>query len=361
MDESPPSASFASSRAQDEALAPNRSPRAPATSASGGCLMAIVKMVVAPLVGLAIMTVFALVFAGTLFPAGDEKPAEKFHSLNAQATDKIAIVTVDGTILEGEGFVKKQIDAVRADEHVRAVVLRIDSPGGSVTASDYMLHHLVKLREERNLPIVVSMGGMAASGGYYVAMAVGKEKDSIFAEPTTWTGSIGVVIPHFNVEGLLKRYEIEDDSIKSHPLKQMGTPTKKLTEQERKIFQALVDDCFDTFKQTILSGRPNLGADKLDELATGQVFTAKQAIANGLVDKQGFIEDAIDRAIELAGLSREHVKAVRYRRPPAIFDLFAGAQAKAAPAIDAKGLADLLTPRAYYLCSWLPTLAQSGE
>src|SRR5688500_19769660 len=108
--------------------------------------------------------------------------------------------------MEGDGFVKRQIDRIREDENVKAIVVRVDSPGGTVTGSDYIYHHLKKLRKEKNVPIVVSMGGMAASGGYYVSMAVGDEKDTIFAEPTCETGSIGVILPHYDLSGLMARY-----------------------------------------------------------------------------------------------------------------------------------------------------------
>jgi protease-4 len=341
------------------ALAPARS--APSPVVASGCMNLIVKLVLFPILGLVAMFIFASTIAAAIFSGDSDKVAERFHSLDESAKNKIAIIAVEGAIIDGEGFVKKQIDAVRNDPDVKGIVLRINSPGGSVTASDYMLHHLVKLREERGLPIVVSMGGIAASGGYYVAMAVGDQPNSIFAEPTTWTGSIGVVIPHFNVEGLMKRFEIEDDSVKSHPLKQMGSPSRKLTDQERRIFQGLVDDCFDTFKRVVKSGRKNMTDAKLAELATGQVFTTRQALDSGLVDKEGFIEEAIDRAIELANLTKDGVKVVRYRRPPVLFDFLPSAQAKSSRGPDAQALLDLLSPRAYYLCTWLPVAAASGE
>lgn len=333
---------------------------APRPSASSGCFMAILKIAILPILGIVGMAIIASAFAATLFTTYDDQVLEKFHSHNQSAVDKIAIISVEGAIIEGEGFAKRQIDAVRNDPNVKGIVLRINSPGGSVTASDYLLHHLVKLRDERDIPIVVSMGGIAASGGYYVAMAVGTQPDTIYAEPTTWTGSIGVVIPHFNVEGLMKQFEIEDDSIKSHPLKQMGSPSRRLTDQERQIFQALVDDCFDTFKSVVKSGRPNMADAKLVELATGQVFTTRQALSNGLVDKQGFMEDAIERAIALAGLSSSNVKVVRYQRPPALFDFLPSARAREADAAKIQALLDVLTPRAYYLCTWLPVAAASS-
>ena len=186
----------------------------------------------------------------------------RWHSLSKTATDKIAIITVEGTILGDEGFVKKQIDQVRDDDHVKAVVLRVDSPGGTVTGSDYIYHHLKKLAEDKQIPLVVSMGSIAASGGYYVAMAVGDTENTIFAEPTTWTGSIGVIIPHYDISGLLEKWDVKDDSIASNPLKMMGSPTRKFPEpiraEEQQILQGLVDSSFDGFKEIVLASRPAL-------------------------------------------------------------------------------------------------------
>lgn len=284
---------------------------------------------------------------------------ERFHSGDEHASNKIAIITVDGAILEGAGgFVKKQIDRVREDDDVKAIVLRVDSPGGTVTASDYILHHLKELKDDRELPLVVSMGGMAASGGYYVAMAVEDEPDSIFAEPTSWTGSIGVIIPHYNFEGLMAHWEIEDDSIASHHLKDMGSPFKKMTPEEREIFQGLVDDSFDRFKEIVKTGRPKYREkpELLDAVATGQVFATSKAIESGLVDKEGFIEAAIERAAELANVDPDNVRIVDYKEPVTLASLLgASAQARATP-FDVQTLVELTSPRAYYLCTWAPPL-----
>jgi protease IV len=330
-------------------LAPPRRGRSSAALALG--LMAVLAVIV----GGVLLVGFAAVAAMGL--GSDDQPEEHYHSLARHGGDKVAIITVEGTILDGDGFAKKQIDRVRDDKHVKAVVLRVNSPGGTVTGSDYLYHHLTKLAKEREIPIVVSMGGIAASGGYYVAMAVGDEPDTIFAEPTTWTGSIGVVIPHYNVAGLMQKWEVEEDSIKSHPLKQMGSPTKKMTPEERAIFQALVDDSFSRFKQIVRAGRPKLRDDPktLDRVATGQVFTTHDALAAGLVDREGFIEDAIDRAIELAGLDKDHTKVVKYKRHAGLFDFGISAHA-GSRGPDLALLLDMATPRAYYLCTWLPVM-----
>jgi len=322
------------------------------------------------LVGLLVMICVLVAVVGTMMVAmaavvamvgsSDSLIEERYHSLAKHAEDKIAIITIDGVILESDGYIKKQIDHVRDDAYVKAVVLRVDSPGGSVTGSDLILHHLSQLRKQRKLPLVVSMGGLAASGGYYVSMAVGDQKDSIFAEPTTWTGSIGVIIPHYDLSGLMGQLKVQEDSIKSHRLKAMGSFAKPMTEEERTIFQGLVDDAFTRFKDIIKAGRPKFreNDEALTKLATGQVYTTRQALADGLVDKEGFIEDAIARAIELAGLDESKVKAVEYKRPFSFMDGLLASRASAA-GLDVSALLELASPRAFYLCTWLPTLMRA--
>ncbi len=321
------------------------------------------------LLAFAVMTIFGLVSSYQSYFNSPGGPQEKFHSLSAEATDKVAIVTVSGTIMEGNGFVKKQLDRVRKDKKVVAIVLRIDSPGGTVTGSDYLYHHVRKLCKERELPLVVSMGSICASGGYYIAMAVGDNPDAIFAEPTTWTGSIGVVIPHYDLSGLLASYDIKDDSIASHKYKLMGSPTRALNEEERaeerSLFQELVDRSFARFKEIVRSGRPDFRKDDeaLNKVATGQIFTASQALERGLVDKIGFIEDAIKRAAELADRDPEDLRCVRYEEPPTSLSTLLSSRANQGSLLnsDLQGFLDLASPRAYYLCTWLPSILSNTK
>jgi protease-4 len=282
---------------------------------------------------------------------------EQYHSLDKYAGDKIAIITVSGVILEGEGFVKKQIDRVRNDENVKAVVVRVDSPGGTVTGSDYIYHYLTRLREERDIPLVVSMGSVAASGGYYLSMAVGDQEDSIYAEPTTTTGSIGVIIPHYDLSGLLARFDVKDDSIASHERKQMLSMTKPMSPDDEKVIRAYLNEAFTMFKDRVKAGRPAFRNDEsaLDQLATGEIFTAAQAERTGLVDKIGFLEDAIDRAIALAKLDKDDVRVVKYKAPASFLDL-ASFESSSAGRGHLAALMELATPRAYYLSTTLPLL-----
>ncbi len=288
--------------------------------------------------------------------------------MNRDGTDKVAILSIEGTILSGEGFFKQQIDHARkdiADGNLKAIVLRVNSPGGTISGSDYMLHHLRRLVQDSKkakIPVVVSMGGIAASGGYYVSMCVGDAPDTIFAEPTTWTGSIGVIIPHYNVADLMEKWGIQEDAVASHRLKGMGSLTRKMTPEERKIFQQLVDEGFARFKEVVMQGRPSFRNDPaaLDRLATGQVYTADQALKNGLIDRIGFVEDAVDRAIHLARLDPTNVKVVKYKAEPRLADILLG-QSRAQPSFDLVAFLDSATPRAYYLCTWLPAAAGSAK
>jgi protease IV len=293
---------------------------------------------------------------------------ERYFSLNRHGTQKVAIISIEGTILSGEGFFKQQIDHAKkdiADGKLKAIVLRVNSPGGTISGSDYMLHHLRKLvdgSQGPKIPIVVSMGPIAASGGYYVSMCVGDTPETIFAEPSTWTGSIGVIIPHFNVVDMMGKLGVEEDAIASHHLKGMGSITRKMTPEERKIFQQLVDKGFTQFKDVVKQGRPKFHDDPgaLDKLATGQVYTAKEAKDLGLIDEVGFIEDAIDKVIEKARLNRADVKVVKYKEEPRLSDILFGESA-AKPSFDLAAILESTTPRAYYLCTWLPGLATSAR
>lgn len=285
---------------------------------------------------------------------------ERFHSRSKTATDKVAVINVRGLISSGEGFAKRQIDRVRKDEKIKAVVLRVDSPGGTISGSDYIYHHLRKLKQDRKIPIVVSMGSMAASGGYYVAMAVGDDPQTIYAEPTTTTGSIGVIIPHYDVSGLLDRFDVKDDSIVSHPRKKMLSMTRPISSDDRQVLENYLQEAFTRFKDVVKSGRPAFreAPEKLDELATGEIFTANQAKQSGLVDEVGFVEDAIDRAIAMADLDKEKVRVVTYRAPLTLMDAFTAARAPDVR-FDVDSLLELTVPKAYYLVSSMPPLVST--
>ena len=277
---------------------------------------------------------------------------EKFYSGNETSTDKIAIISITGTIEEGEDY-KDFIDAAMNDNNVKGVVLRVDSPGGTVSGSDYILNRLNKLRKKK--PIVVSMGSMACSGGYYVSMCVGNEKDSIFLEPTGWTGSIGVIISRYDASELFnKKLGVSEDPITSGPNKAMGSPLIPLSDEHRKIFQDLVDDSFIRFKDIIKQGRPRYAKNpqELDDLATGQVYSANQAIKLGLVDKIGFLDDAIEQVCKMAKVNLKSAQVVKYTKESSFKDMLLSIQQSDKPNVleDVKKVVNkAASPKAYYL------------
>ena len=185
------------------------------------------KLLIAALV-IAVMTILgqAASYRSYFSPPGG--PQEQYHSLSEKADDKIAIITIEGAILDPEGFVKQQIDRVAKDDSVVAVVLRIDSPGGTVTASDYLYHHLLRACRRAQAADGRQHGRHVRQRRLLPGDGRRRPADEvIFAEPTTWTGSIGVLIPHYDLSGLLARWDVTDDSIASHKDKLMGSPTRR--------------------------------------------------------------------------------------------------------------------------------------
>lgn len=358
-----PSEQRLSESASTEAAAAGRRPQP--RPAAGRVLTNLLVIVLLLSVGAnLVLGLMFLLTADALFAGESRQLRELHHSRDRDAADKIAILSLEGVILEGDYF-KQQLDEIRKDKNVKAVVLRINSPGGTISGSDYMHHHLQELMQDRpDLPVVVSMGTICASGGYYVAMGTaGQDHDKvIFAEPTSWTGSIGVIIPHYDASVLAEKIGIQEDSVKSHPRKGMGSMLREMKPEEEAIFKALVDEAFDRFKTIVKQGRPGMSDETLETVATGQVFTAQQALDFGLVDATGFLEDAIDHAAKLADLDKEKVRVIRYQRQLDLIDRMILGHAKAqSPGLDLRALIELSTPKAYYLCSWMPGLHSRSE
>ena len=227
---------------------------------------------------------FNLGFLGAFYEyiANTEPPYERLHSGEITATDKIARIAVDFTIMPPYSQkLMEQIEAAKKDDAVKGVILIVDSPGGLVSDSHQIYHKLKKLRESK--PVYVSMKGIAASGGYYIAM--GGTPNMVYAEPTTWTGSIGVILPRYNLKGLGDKYGVSSEPLTTGPLKDTLNPLKDLTEDEVKVWSEILDESFQRFLTVIDDGRPNLTRDQIEDLATGQVYTANQALAKGMVDQ----------------------------------------------------------------------------
>ena len=234
--------------------------------------------------------------------------APKVKQSKLVSHDKIAIVYVDGMIVGGRGQVGlftegggtdaliRQLHTARDDESVKAIILRINSPGGTVPASQEVGEELKKIRATGK-PVITSMADMAASGGYWLAACT----DKIYANPSTITGSLGVYMPYSNWEELYKKIGVSQEKIKSGPHKDILSPDRQLTEEERAIIQVMVDDMYNQFVEVIAEGR-HLDLAKVRELADGRIYTGRQAKEVGLVDELGNMYDAIDGAANMVGL-----------------------------------------------------------
>ncbi len=194
--------------------------------------------------------------------------------------------------------VQSELRKAAEDERLAAVVLRINSPGGGVTASDQVYTELVRFKREHHVPVVASLGDLAASGGYYVACAA----DHIVAHPTTVTGSIGVILTSLNVEGLLGKVGVRNETFKTGAHKDLLSPFRGATPEERKIVQGILDSLYQRFVAIVRQSRPHLDTARLGELTDGRIFDAQQARAAGLVDEIGDLHAAIAAAEQAAGV-----------------------------------------------------------
>ncbi len=204
--------------------------------------------------------------------------------------------------------VREELKKAADDPKVRAVVVRINSPGGTVTASDIIYRELLEFRRARQVPIVASMMDVAASGGYYIALAA----DTIVAHPTTVTGSIGVIMISLNAEGLMEKIGLATNTIKSGARKDMGSPFRQLTPEERAIFQSVIDDLYRQFVAKVVERR-QISPATAATLADGRIYTAEQALGHKLVDRIGYVPDALEVARHAAGLTEARV--IVYKRP----------------------------------------------
>jgi protease-4 len=215
------------------------------------------------------------------------------------SNDKIAVITIQGVLTSATDTIE-QFKKYEEDEEVKALVLRIDSPGGTVVAAQEIYREIKKLRETKI--VLTSMGNVAASGGYYVAAAT----EEIIANPGTLTGSIGVISEYPNFEELMKKVGLKSEVLKGGRYKDLGNPTREMTVEERQLLQDLIDNIHMQFIRDVALGRGRT-IEEIEPLADGRVFTGEQAQENGLVDRLGNFQDALDRAAELAGIEGKPV------------------------------------------------------
>jgi protease-4 len=254
-------------------------------------------------------------------PVGGLRPLEE-TVVFGDSGPKILLIGIDGTLNESDellpfgmgresavALVREQLDRARGDDAVRAILLRINSPGGSASASEQIYSEILRFKHERGVPVVAQLMGTAASGGYYVAMAA----DEVRAHPTTVTGSIGVIFAGVSFAGLMEKLGVEDQTLTAGEYKDVGSPLRRMKPEERAQLQAVLDDLHHRFLDVVAAGRPALSRERIARVADGRILSAAQALDAGLVDALGGIEEAAERAKARAGLTEARV--VSYHRP----------------------------------------------
>lgn len=300
---------------------------------------------------------------GSSFGLSNSQEITQTVLVEGATNEKIAVIPIGGVITDSTAERFNQIiSLLEKDANVKAVVIDIDTPGGSVTPSDEINARITRFRKQNpKRPVVVAMGGMATSGGYYISCAA----DYIFAQPTTLTGNIGVILPRINLSKLAKSYGVEESTLTSPSdgFKNAGSMLQPVTEKDNKYWQALIDNAYARFKTVVSDGRKGKLTGKIEQIADGEVYPADKALALGLVDELGYKSDAYDKAAKLANLANKHV--VKYSKLPGLLDFLGGIEGKSnlssGPTggnttingvnvnIDAKSLDERSRPRLMYL------------
>ncbi len=315
------------------------------------------------------------------FTSGND-PIEKFHSGEIRAADKIAIIRVQGVIMPPlTERVLKQIKLAKEDDTVKGVLLTIDSPGGFVADSHQIYHRLQELSTgDDKKTVYVAMKRLAASGGYYIAMGAGPDA-KIFAEPTTWTGSIGVIIPRYDVSGLAQTWNIKSVPLKTGKFKDALSPFRAITPEEQQLWGGILNESFEQFLTVISENRKSLAMKKTEQptaaddpsvvvnhwelvsenanakekgnLATGRIFTASVAASTGLIDEVAFEDEALEQLKKQLQLAE--VRVVTYHSPTSLFEMLLGfGKANDPEQQQQRATFDSTVPQAMYYFSWVP-------
>jgi protease-4 len=237
--------------------------------------------------------------------------------LEGTSGPKLVLVEISGVISEAEergtlgltprpsvvAETKSVLDRAADDEEVAGLLLRINSPGGSVSASDTLYHEIKAWKEANKKPVFAFLNGISTSGAYYLAMAA----DRVIAHPAAVTGSIGVIMPGLSIEGLMEKYGVADQTITSGPFKDTGSLFRDMRPDERAQMKSVIDDLYARFTKVIGEGRPALDAQKIRSLADGRVYSADQALAAGLVDQLGYLDDTVSALEQRAGVAESRI------------------------------------------------------
>ena len=269
--------------------------------------------------GGATLQIFFIVLVVSLFSAAAAWViVYVFKGDNAQTSKRVAVVKIEGLISRSEPIIK-EIIKYRDDDKIKAVVLRINSPGGPISPTQEIYREVLRLKAKK--PVVTSFGTLGASGGYYVACA----SDRILANAGTITGSISVIMQFANVRKLLDRVGVESTVIKRGRMKDMGSPLRDLTEEERKTLQEVVDSVYNQFIDVVAKAR-NIKKEALIELAQGQVYSGEQALRLGLIDGIGDLYDAIEEAAKLAHIEGKPKIIWPAEKRKTVLDLLVGGE-----------------------------------
>jgi protease-4 len=330
----------------------------------GGFVRGILVTLATTIFGLSLTLNIYLLLAHGLFSGGGS--ARSTNLVDGDPMQKVAVLPIKGALMDNasERF-ERLMKQVEGDSNIKALVLEVDSPGGTVSASDEIYHRIGKFKSDHpSTPVVISMAGLAASGGYYVSCA----GDHLFAQPSTLTGNIGVLFPMYNAARLAEKWGIEDATIESTgtPYKAAGSWLRPVSAEHRAYIQDLADKSFAQFKSVVKQGRTGKGKfdpKKLDDIANGKIYLADDAVALGLIDEKGYLQDACEYAANKANLTNPTV--VRFRQQQGLLDALFDDQSKLdGPSssssadgsvtingvnVSAADLRDLLTPRMMYL------------
>jgi len=309
---------------------------------------------------LSILIVFLLLSAATGCTLLKVSLVDEMQPLNEQVLsgtgpDKILLLDISGFISAQESGsllggrkqagtlarVREELDLARQDKDLKAVVLRINSPGGGVTASDMLYHEIRKFRQESGKKVLAHVMDMGTSGAYYAALAA----ERISAQPTSILGSIGVIMFRVDASGLLQKVGVQAHEISSGERKGMGSLFRPISSEERAIFQGMIDSLQTRFVNTLIAER-KLSPEAAKKLADGRIYTSQEAQALGLIDGTGYVDDAITQAMKLAGIERASV--ITYSRPG---DYRANLYSVSLINID---LGAMLQPGASFMYIWWP-------
>ena len=317
-----------------------------------GVLRTLLTIVLVIALGGSLLLNLALLVGGALGSDGST-----IHTtLNSgDSSQKIVVVPIEGIITGGTAdLVGRWLKEIENDSAVKAVVLEVNTPGGEVTASDEIYNQIVQLKSRRGIPIIVTMGGFATSGGYYVSAPA----DYIFAQPTTLTGNIGVRMDRFNVSELAKKWGVAESTLTAPQdgFKNAGSMFQPENAKETEYLQGLVNSMYAQFKGIVSKGRSGKLKGNIDDICNGQVYLGPEAEKNGLIDKIGYREDALAEARKLINAKNPTIVKLQ-RRPLGVLDMLVGARMESGRGginvnIDAGLLREAETPRFMYL--WKP-------